>query len=74
MINLATQQGAITTIEKAVLTNVPVVSLTARPNWFDYSTKYFTGWPNASNPYNAGNPPDDYGGGAELLYLNLHLK
>jgi peptide/nickel transport system substrate-binding protein len=72
--SLATQQADITTIEKAVLTNVPVVSLTARPNWFDYSTKYFTGWPNASNPYNAGDPPDGFGGGAEQLYLNLHLR
>jgi peptide/nickel transport system substrate-binding protein len=71
--NLATQQADMVTIERAVLTNVPVMALTARPNWFDYSTKYFTGWPSASDPYNQGNPPDDYGGGAELLYINLHL-
>jgi peptide/nickel transport system substrate-binding protein len=72
--DLAVQKQDMVTVEKAVLTNVPVVALTARPNWFDYSTKYFAGWPSASNPYNQGNPPDDYGGGAELLYVNLHLK
>jgi peptide/nickel transport system substrate-binding protein len=72
--NLAAQKQDMATIEKTVLTEVPVVSLTARPNWFDYSTRYFTGWPSASNPYNQGDAPDNYGGGAELLYLNVHLK
>jgi peptide/nickel transport system substrate-binding protein len=72
--NLATQKADIVTVEKSVLQNVPVVALTARPNWFDYSTKYFTGWPSASDPYNEADPPDYYGGGAELMYLNVHLK
>lgn len=72
--DMAVQKQDMVTVEKAVLTDVPVVALTARPNWFDYSTKYFTGWPSASDPYNQGNPPDDWGGGAELLYVNLHLK
>jgi peptide/nickel transport system substrate-binding protein len=72
--DLTTQQAAMTTIEKSVLTNVPVVSLTDRANWFDYSSKYFTGWPSASNPYNAGEAPDAAAGGTELLYLNVHLK
>jgi peptide/nickel transport system substrate-binding protein len=72
--NLATQKQDMVTIERSVLTNVPVVSLTARPNWFDYSTRFFTGWPNASDPYNAGEAPDAYGGGAEMLYLNVHLE
>ncbi|HTT88041.1 MAG TPA: ABC transporter substrate-binding protein [Acidimicrobiales bacterium] len=72
--SLAVQKADMATIEREVLTNVPVVALTARPNWFDYSTRYYTGWPSASDPYNQGNPPDDYGGGAEMLYLNVHLK
>jgi peptide/nickel transport system substrate-binding protein len=72
--SLAVQKADMATIEREVLTNVPVVALTARPNWFDYSTRYYTGWPSASNPYNAGDPPDGYGGGAEMLYLNVHLK
>jgi peptide/nickel transport system substrate-binding protein len=61
-------------IEKIVLTEVPVVSLTVRPNWFDYSTRVFTGWPSASDPYNSADAPEAYEGGSELLVLNLHLK
>lgn len=72
--NPAIQKADITSIEKDVLTNVPVVPLTGRPNFFDYSTRYFTGWPSATNPYDAGEPPDNFFGGAEQVYLNIHLK
>ena len=68
------QKADIASIAKVVLTQVPAIPLTARPNWFDYSTKYFTGWPSASDPYNAGEAPDAFNGGAEQLYLNVHLK
>jgi peptide/nickel transport system substrate-binding protein len=72
--NIAVQKQAVLTIEKAILTQAPVVALNARANWYDYSTKYFTGWSSASNPYNAGEAPDSFGGGAELIYLHVHLK
>jgi peptide/nickel transport system substrate-binding protein len=72
--NLAVQKQDMAQIEKIVLTEVPVVSLTVRPNWFDYSTRVLTGWPSASDPYNSGDAPSTYGGGAEQLALNLHLK
>jgi len=72
--NLATQKAAMATVEKAVLQYVPVVALTGRPNFFDYSTRYFTGWPSPSNPYNEGDPGDAFGGGGEMIYLNVHLK
>jgi len=68
------QKQAMASIERDILTNVPVVALTGRPNFFEYSTKTFTGWPNAANPYNAGEAPDDFTGGAEQLFLNIHLK
>lgn len=76
--SLAAQKTAMVAIEKDVLTNVPVVSITGRPNFFDYSTRYFTGWPSATDPYTAGESPD--GGnnfatdGAEQVFLNVHLK
>jgi peptide/nickel transport system substrate-binding protein len=60
------------TVEKAVLQNVPVIPLTGRAAWTDYSTRYFTGWPSQKNPYNAGEPPDNQTG-AELMFLNVHL-
>lgn len=72
--SLTAQKADMATIEKNLLANVPVVPLTGRPNFLDYSTHYFTGWPSASNPYDDGEPPDDFTGGAEQLFLNVHLK
>lgn len=73
--NLAAQKAAMTTIEKQVLQQVPVVALTGRPGSFlDYSTHYFTGWPDPSHPYNEGDAGDTFGGGGEMYYLNVHLK
>jgi len=68
------QHADISTIERDILTNVPVVALTGRPNFLDYQTRSFTGFPSAANPYNAGEPPDAFNGGAEQLFLNVHLK
>jgi peptide/nickel transport system substrate-binding protein len=70
--NLTVQKTALATIMQQVMTNVPMVALTGRPNWTDYSTKSFTGFPSATNMYNAADPPDSPG--ARLLYLNVHLK
>ncbi|HTV11323.1 MAG TPA: ABC transporter substrate-binding protein [Acidimicrobiales bacterium] len=64
----------IASIERDILTNVPVVALTGRPSFFDYSTKTFTGWPDAQDPYNSGEPPDAFNGGAEQVFLNVHLQ
>jgi peptide/nickel transport system substrate-binding protein len=72
--SLTKQKADILSIEKMALTEVPAIPVTGRPNWFVYSTRYFTGWPSASDPYNAGEAPDNWQGGAEQLYLNVHLK
>jgi peptide/nickel transport system substrate-binding protein len=66
------QKADIATVEKSVLQNVPVIPLTGRANWTDYSTRYFSGWPSYKNAYNAGEPPDG-ATGAELMFLNVHL-
>ncbi len=70
--SLSVQKSDMATVEKAVLQNVPVIPLTGRANWTDYSTRYFTGWPSQTNSYNAGEPPDN-STGAELMFLNVHL-
>jgi peptide/nickel transport system substrate-binding protein len=70
--SLSVQKTDMATVEKSVLQNVPVIPLTGRANWTDYSTRYFTGWPSAKNAYNAGEPPDS-ATGAELMFLNVHL-
>jgi peptide/nickel transport system substrate-binding protein len=72
--DLAVQKAAMAAIEKEVLKYVPVVALTGRPNFFDYSTRSFVGWPSPKNPYNEGDPGDGFGGGGEMTYLNVHLN
>ena len=69
---LAVQKKAIVAIEKSVLTNVPAVALTGRPNFFDYQTRTLTGFPSATNPYNDATASDTPG--ARLLFLNVHKK
>jgi peptide/nickel transport system substrate-binding protein len=66
------QKAAVQAIAKNVMTNVPVIPITARTNFFDYNSKTFAGWPSAKNPYNAGEAPDNPGG--KLVLINVHLK
>lgn len=50
--------------------DAPVIPMWPQPIWNDYSTKRFTGWPSADNPYAFGipvNPP--YTGGENLLVI-----
>jgi peptide/nickel transport system substrate-binding protein len=70
--SLSVQKADMTTVEKAFLQNVPVIPLTGRADWTDYSTRYFTGWPSYKDPYTAGESPD-LATGAELMFLNVHL-
>lgn len=72
--NLAIQKSAMATVEKQVMENVPAIALTGRPNFLDYSTRQFTGWPSPSDAYNEGDPGDVFNGGGEMTYLHVHLK
>jgi peptide/nickel transport system substrate-binding protein len=47
----ATQDTAIGAIASYVYNSVPVIELTIQPGWFEYTTKHYTGWPDASDPY-----------------------
>jgi peptide/nickel transport system substrate-binding protein len=64
------QKATVQAMAQDVMTNVPVIPITARTNFFDYNTKDFTGWPSAANPYNAGEAPDNPGG--KLVLINVH--
>ncbi|MGD0945198.1 MAG: ABC transporter substrate-binding protein [Acidimicrobiales bacterium] len=66
------QKADMVAIEKQVLTNVPVVALTGRGDWLVYQTRTFTGFPNASNPYNDGSASDAEG--SMLTYVNVYQK
>jgi peptide/nickel transport system substrate-binding protein len=45
------QNAAIGSLASDVYTSVPVIELTIQPGWYEYSTKNYTGWPDAANPY-----------------------
>ena len=55
----ATQNVAIGGLASYVYNSVPVIELTIQPGWFEYTSKDYTGWPSASDPY--ANPIADYG-------------
>jgi len=43
---------AMASIQKVFVDQVPATPLLERPSWGQFSTKYYTGWPTADNPYN----------------------
>ena len=63
------QKQAIAGIEDVMVNQLPVIPLTVNVYWDEYTTKNWTGWPDASNPYDSGAPynmPD-----AENVILHL---
>jgi peptide/nickel transport system substrate-binding protein len=45
----AEQRAALTDIHKLVAENLPTISLFANPNWYEWSTRRFTGWVTEEN-------------------------
>ncbi len=68
--NVAIQHQAIDTLEKIVAKKLPAIPLVYGATWYEYSTKRFTGWPTAQNPYAQ---PAPYNYPAEGIVLS-HLK
>jgi peptide/nickel transport system substrate-binding protein len=64
----ATQQQATSKLETMMYQTVPVVLLYYGGSWGLFSTKHFTGWPSASNPYTL---PTNYD--YSLLTVATHL-
>ncbi len=50
------QHQVMNSLEGIVARDMPSIPLVETPNWFEYSTKNFVGWPGASNPYAQGGP------------------
>jgi peptide/nickel transport system substrate-binding protein len=65
----STQQQATHALEQAMFTKVPVVLMYYGGSWGLFSTKHFTGWPSASDPYTL---PTNYNNA--LLTVLTHLK
>lgn len=62
------QQQATNTLETMMYNQVPIVLLYYGGSWGLFSTKHFTGWPSASNPYTL---PTNYN--YSLLTVAAHL-
>ncbi len=65
----AAQKQATDTLETTMYNTVPIVLLYYGGSWGLFSTKHFTGWPSASNPYTL---PTNYNNA--LLTVVTHLK
>lgn len=64
------QQNALNGLQQIMVTQLPVISLTYNPAWYEYTTTHVTGWPSESDPYAFGAPasyPDSE-------YIVLQLK
>jgi peptide/nickel transport system substrate-binding protein len=56
-------------LESITAQNLPAIPLIYGASWYEYSNRYFTGWPTASNPYAA---PQPYTGPAQAIVIT-HL-
>lgn len=67
----AARQRALDSIEGIMVNDLPVIPLFYAANWGQYTTKNFTGWPSASNPYELATPsfPTE-----EVVVLRLRPK
>jgi peptide/nickel transport system substrate-binding protein len=63
------QQQATSALEQAMYSTVPIVLLYYGGSWGLFSTKHFTGWPSAGDPYTL---PTNYNN--SLLTVVTHLK
>ena len=63
------QSAAITKLEQVMTSEIPVVPLLYGGAWAEFSSKNYTGWPTASNPYMAPVPNTPY-----LEYTVTHLQ
>ncbi|HEX4701606.1 MAG TPA: ABC transporter substrate-binding protein [Pseudonocardiaceae bacterium] len=65
----ARQQDGVHRLEQVMYQQVPVLTLFYGATWGEFSTKQFTNWPDASDPYA---PPAPYG--APPLMIVTHLR
>jgi peptide/nickel transport system substrate-binding protein len=58
--DVAVQKAKITDVMKQVAENLPVITLFSNPEWYEYSTRNFTGWPDKDNPWSRPANPVGY--------------
>lgn len=52
----AEQQRCIDGLESVMVDHVPALPLVTAPNWFNYNSEFWTGFPSQKNPYALGAP------------------
>jgi len=69
------QATALVPLEQYVAANLPVIPVTTAPEWFEYNSQNYTGWPSQANPYDSGQPSgtnNGPGSGTDEVVI-LHL-
>jgi peptide/nickel transport system substrate-binding protein len=73
---VAEQSTDLVPLEQYVAANLPVIPVTTAPEWFEYNSQNYTGWPSQSNPYDSGQPSgtnNGPGSGTDEVVI-LHLR
>ncbi len=73
--SVSQQATALVPLEQYVAANLPVIPVTTAPEWFEYNSQNYTGWPSQSNPYDTGQPSgtnNGPGSGTDEVVI-LHL-
>jgi peptide/nickel transport system substrate-binding protein len=52
----ATQREAVEGLQKIVVEQLPALPIIVAPNWFNYNTEFWTGYPSDDDPYALGAP------------------
>jgi peptide/nickel transport system substrate-binding protein len=69
---VATQHSIIDSLERVMLTDVPVIPVVEEVDWYQYDTASIGGWPTQQDPYAqpaAYDTPD-----LEVVLLHLYSK
>lgn len=67
--NKSLQKQAMYKVEKIAAEQLPTIPLFYGGTWYEYSTKNYTGWPNASNPYVSPAPWSWPAAGVLIMHL-----
>lgn len=65
----ATQKNLIDQMQTLYATQLPIIPLLDAANWYEYSTKHYTGWPSQDDPYALG--PTYDAPGNEIIVTHL---
>jgi len=74
--SVSAQATALVPLEQYIAANLPIIPVTTAPEWFEYNSQNYTGWPSASNPYDSGQPSgtnNGPGSGTDEVVI-LHLR